>query len=915
MIRIRQIMEDLQKKEEIDWLLKIILLFILILIHFSSVRAQSGGWDAFNTSGSTGYFDHGNGVIQLLNTVNTGCAGAAVHETSDKYDPCSGLTFSKCYQVFFGCPGDDQIGSDTKGDGLAFSFSKCGYNINNGACGGGLGYHGACGQMITIEFDTWSSQGNSGFDGAYGGGSSGANDEVAIHRDGIASDAGRIVSANAGNLEDGLEHTVCISYNPSTRIMSILIDGNAVLSYDFTGSPYELQTYFGCGGLNQTWSSGKFGATNPATVSNGSDISDNVGGPLCPAGIVIASPSGNTSFGSCEGPFTISAAATPPAGNTVSYVEFFVNGESAGIDNSDPYSINWNSPGIGNYNLTAVAHYVPSGTTSSSAPVTITIGGGIERTSSPPVIDGTIDAMWGNYYPSSLDKVPWGSISGSSDASATYRSMRDTNYLYILVDITDDDLINDGGDPWDNDGVEIFIDMGNDKNSSYGANDFQFAFLYNSASVIEYKHNATAGVSFAYVVKAGGYIMEIRIPWSTLGGAPADGELIGFDVHVNDDDGGGTRDGKIAWNDAIDIAYFNPSGFGTVKASHCNPCPTGILTGDNTVCDNFSTSPLTINFTGTGPWSFTYSIDGITQPAVNGINSSPYVFQSQTGNHVYELLTVSNSFAAGCSGNATGTATITLSSNIPSAVLTGDNTLCDDISTSPLIVSFAGPGPWSFVYLMDGVAQPEISGVNSSPYVFQSAAGTHTYALISVNNGYTLSSGCIGNVSGTASIVVSNNIPVAHDGTFTVPGTAVLTVDDEDAMYEWYDAPVGGNLLYTGTVFTTPVLNDTTSYYVQEAGGAPCRVEVKAIPVEQPSDFFIPNLVTPNNDGRNDHFGISGLPSGSGLKIYNRWGDNVYYSSDYDNLWTGSNEPDGIYYYDLMLPDGKNFKGWVNIVR
>ncbi|MBX9851491.1 MAG: hypothetical protein K2X86_07000 [Cytophagaceae bacterium] len=97
-------------------------LMISVMLFIHNLHAQSGGWDASGTTGTSGYNDNGNGVIQLLNTTNTGCAGAAVHETSDKYDPASGTVFNKCYQVFFGCPNDDNIGSDQKGDGLSFSI-------------------------------------------------------------------------------------------------------------------------------------------------------------------------------------------------------------------------------------------------------------------------------------------------------------------------------------------------------------------------------------------------------------------------------------------------------------------------------------------------------------------------------------------------------------------------------------------------------------------------------------------------------------------------------------------------------------------------------------------------------------------------------------------------------------------------
>src|SRR6478609_7118973 len=126
--------------KDANWLYKAALMIIMLLLTMTCVHAQSGGWDAIVTNGTAGNNDYGNGVIRLLSDVNTGCAGAAVHETTpaNQYNPTTG-DFSHCYQVFFGCPGNDNIGSDLNGDGMAFSFwkSTATYNINNGlACGG-----------------------------------------------------------------------------------------------------------------------------------------------------------------------------------------------------------------------------------------------------------------------------------------------------------------------------------------------------------------------------------------------------------------------------------------------------------------------------------------------------------------------------------------------------------------------------------------------------------------------------------------------------------------------------------------------------------------------------------------------------------------------------------------------------------
>ncbi len=81
-----------------------------------------------------------------------------------------------------------------------------------------------------------------------------------------------------------------------------------------------------------------------------------------------------------------------------------------------------------------------------------------------------------------------------------------------------------------------------------------------------------------------------------------------------------------------------------------------------------------------------------------------------------------------------------------------------------------------------------------------------------------------------------------------------------------------------------------------------------------PDDVIIPNGITPNADNYNDTWIIEGL-EGSTVYIYNRWGNKVYFSDNYDNTWDGGNNPSGAYYYYLTTPDNKNYKGIVNLMR
>jgi gliding motility-associated-like protein len=78
---------------------------------------------------------------------------------------------------------------------------------------------------------------------------------------------------------------------------------------------------------------------------------------------------------------------------------------------------------------------------------------------------------------------------------------------------------------------------------------------------------------------------------------------------------------------------------------------------------------------------------------------------------------------------------------------------------------------------------------------------------------------------------------------------------------------------------------------------------------------FLPNLVTPNSDGKNDVYEIKGKSKNWQFEVYNRWGDLVYKSEDYNNDWFGEKLNDGVYYYLIISPNDVKCKGWVQLLR
>ncbi len=118
----------------------------------------------------------------------------------------------------------------------------------------------------------------------------------------------------------------------------------------------------------------------------------------------------------------------------------------------------------------------------------------------------------------------------------------------------------------------------------------------------------------------------------------------------------------------------------------------------------------------------------------------------------------------------------------------------------------------------------------------------------------------------------------------------------------------------TGNYQITLIINPNTSCLDSS-------VQQITIDEQLPIKLFIPNAFSPNNDQRNDVFSISGsikcLPSQ--IKIFNRWGQLVYFSSDITQSWDGTFgsavSPEGIYYYLIVGENGYVRNGSLSLFR
>ncbi len=89
-------------------------------------------------------------------------------------------------------------------------------------------------------------------------------------------------------------------------------------------------------------------------------------------------------------------------------------------------------------------------------------------------------------------------------------------------------------------------------------------------------------------------------------------------------------------------------------------------------------------------------------------------------------------------------------------------------------------------------------------------------------------------------------------------------------------------------------------------------------------DVITPNTFTPNNDGVNDEFTVllNSNVKVNYFKIFNRWGDVVYTTTNIDKYWSGFREstqvPVGVYYWVINgILENKRYlrSGYVTLVR
>lgn len=230
--------------------------------------------------------------------------------------------------------------------------------------------------------------------------------------------------------------------------------------------------------------------------------------------------------------------------------------------------------------------------------------------------------------------------------------------------------------------------------------------------------------------------------------------------------------------------------------------PSALISGQYFLCDTNSNAPLQIDFTGTSPWSFVYTIDGVEQPLVAEITANPFILEVNEAG-VYALQTISS---AHCEGDVQGEAMVEVADMFADA---GGFAALDCITKTVILHGSATAGN-NLVYNWTTINGNIISGENTLNLLVDQPG---SYTLIVTDT----STNCI--ASDETQVLLNVFSPVAEATLIgpqvldcTTPSTtldASTSQPVEGLTFEW--TTIDGNII-SGDSTMNPVVNAAGQY-------------------------------------------------------------------------------------------------------
>jgi gliding motility-associated-like protein len=260
-----------------------------------------------------------------------------------------------------------------------------------------------------------------------------------------------------------------------------------------------------------------------------------------------------------------------------------------------------------------------------------------------------------------------------------------------------------------------------------------------------------------------------------------------------------------------------------------------------------------------------------------------------------------------------------------SCVIEGPTQICADETATYAAVVMGGTAPFTYNWSGPGGFTSTDSSVTVSD------AGEYTVVVTDAN-------GCDTECTQTLEVIDINVTLTAADAEILFGLSTTLTANASGCMncvYTWTgpDGPINAD---GPTIEVTPGLplpdNGEYTYTVTVSDDGLCPVStsitISVFSVCDPDHVYLPNAFTPNGDDLNDVLRVETLTpelyaNGMELMIYNRWGEEVFRTTDIFAEWDGTfrNEalPPDVYGYWLRVvcPEGNDLiqKGNITLLR
>jgi hypothetical protein len=218
------------------------------------------------------------------------------------------------------------------------------------------------------------------------------------------------------------------------------------------------------------------------------------------------------------------------------------------------------------------------------------------------------------------------------------------------------------------------------------------------------------------------------------------------------------------------------------------------------------------------------------------------------------------------------------------------------------------------------------SSTLQNPLHVYSASGSYDVSLT-----VTSDSGCTATITQNSFVTVypgpqADFEPSPYTQIILDPNFDFENLSSGAVSYAWTFGDGTGSTLYS----PSHTYRDTGSYqvvlWVTNTYGCTDSI-AKTVRVDPEFTFWLPNTFTPNDDGVNETFGVSGISIADvKLYIFNRWGEEIYFgqgakNAAWDGAVLGENDKaqEGVYVYMVEVKDvwGKMHQkvGQVNLVR